>query len=162
MNKLSIVLLISLTIGYSLNGQDNHITEFDLYGCWILERNNGKQQTQRLIYVRCEDSDSKLEIPSSKFSLFAFNKSEVQTTSPTICFGTTAEKGTWTFNEDDRVVKIFHNQEWLEDFKKQEPVEYTKFNRPKKFVWLKFRIVELSKNQLEVKKLSTTTAIIHR
>ncbi|WP_441823556.1 hypothetical protein [Maribacter spongiicola] len=156
MKKSAFVFLILVAFFLSANGQDKAITEFDLYGCWILERNEDGQRPQKRIYKRCEDSDSKLAIKSSKFSLLAFNKAEVQTSSAIFCFGTVTENGTWTFDESNGIVQIDYMQVWLKEFKEQEPEEYAKFNSPEKFEWMKFKIVDLSENMLEVEKLRTT------
>lgn len=155
MKKLIFVFFIFVGFVFSANGQDKSITEFDLYGCWILERNKEGQRSQKLIYKRCKDSDYKLENLRSKFSLLAFNKAKIQTTSAIFCFGTVTENATWTFDEKNGIVQIDYMQEWLKEFKEQDPEEYAKFNSPEKFEWMKFKIVDLSENMLEVEKLST-------
>ncbi len=162
MKNIAFILLISLTVGLSARGQDNPITVFGLYGCWILERNEDGQRMEKRIYKRCEDSDSKLAILSSQFSLLAFDKAEVQTSSQLLCFATVTENATWTFDETNGIVQIDYMQEWLKEFKEKEPKEYVKFNRLEKLEWIKFKVLELSKNQLVVEKLSTTKPIANR
>lgn len=159
MKRTAFISLIFIAFGLLANGQDKPITEFDLYGCWIMERNEDGKRPQKQIYKRCNSSDSKLRLKHSKISLLPFNKSEFQTTSAYICFTTVTEKGTWIYDEKEGVVSMYWGQKWLKELKEKDPEEYMKWNSPEKFNWLKFKIVELSENQMVVEKLRTTKSI---
>ena len=76
------LVLILLVFGFTANGQENPNTAVDVYGCWILELSETGGQRAKRIYVRCEESVSKLIVPSSKISLFALYKSEPKETVP--------------------------------------------------------------------------------
>ncbi|WP_282051445.1 hypothetical protein [Maribacter aquivivus] len=158
MRRRGLILLIFLAGGLSTRGQDNPISEFDLYGCWIWERS---ENMEKLIYKRCEKSDSKKTVRGSKFSLLAFNKSEVQIHGPVEPVSHT-ENGTWNYSKTDTIVEIFYAQEWLKELKDKEPEEYATWGSPEKLTWLKFKIVKLTETQLEIKKLRTTRAIANR
>ncbi|MGB5662629.1 hypothetical protein, partial [Eudoraea sp.] len=156
MKRTVFISFIFIVSGLLAHGQVKPITEFDLYGCWIMERSEDGKRPQKQIYKRCNSSDTKLRVKHSKISLLAFNESEFQTTSAYICFTTVTEKGTWSYNENEGIVSMFWGQECLREFKEKDPEEYAKWNSPKKFNWLKFKVIELSENQLEVEKLRTT------
>jgi hypothetical protein len=162
MIKTTLFLVILMTFIPSANGQDKSITEFDLYGCWIMERNADGQKPKKRIYKRCEDSDSKLTIKSSKISLLASNESEEQRYHPFACPLTYTEKGTWEFDASNGLITMYGNKEFLKELKEKHPEQYAKFGSPEKIVSNRFRIVELSENQMEVEKLRTTKPIANR
>jgi hypothetical protein len=153
-----LILLVFLAGGLSTWGQDNSILKFDLYGCWIWERS---EKTKKLTYKRCESSDSKKTVRASKFSLLAFNKSEIQIHGPVEPVSHT-EYGTWNYSKTDSVVEIFYAQKWLRELKDKEPEGYAKWGSPEKLRWLKFKIIKLTENQLELKKLRTPKVIENR
>ncbi|WP_276166501.1 hypothetical protein [Zobellia alginiliquefaciens] len=156
MKKLAVIFLIFLTVGTTVNGQENPIAEFDLYGCWILERNEDGSRPRKLIYKRCEDSNPKLTIKSSEISLLAYNESEEQMLHPYICPVTYTEKGTWEYDVKNGLIIMYRNKKVIKELKEKHPEEFAKFGSPKRLVSNKFRIVKLSKSRLEVEKLSTT------
>ena len=155
MIKLASIFLIFMVVSSTVNGQDNPITESDLYGCWILERNADGLHTLKRIYKRCENSDSKLSIKGSKISLLAFNKSESERDG-VICYTTYTEEGTWEFDATNGLITMYGNKEFLKELKEKHPKEFAKFGSPERIVSNKFRIVKLSKNHMEVEKLRTT------
>lgn len=161
MRGIALVFLIFVAGGLFTHGQDNPIPEFDLYGCWIRECVEKNEKTEKLTYKRCEKSDSKKTLEGTKFSLLAFNKSEVQIHGPIEPVSHT-ENGTWNYTKTDTIVEIFYAQEWLKELKEKDPEEYVKWGSPEKLTWLKFKIAKLTENQLEIKKLRTTRAIANR
>lgn len=150
---LSILLFYFLVI-VSVRGQsETKISEADLFGCWIMEKSSDKSKSDNLIYKRCEISDTTLTAENSRFSLLALNKSEIQTDSQLFCFKTITESGTWSFDDENKIVTIYYKQELLKDLKLQDPEEYAKFDSPEKLEWMKFEINKLSKNQMVLKKI---------
>ena len=156
MIKLASIFLIFMVVSSTVNGQNNPITESDLYGCWILERGADGQHTQKRFYKRCDKSDVKLRIKGSEISLLEENESEVQRYHPFACPLTYTEKGTWEFDTSDSLITMYGNKEFLKELKEKHPDEYEKFGSPEKIVSDKFRVIQLSENQMEVEKLRTT------
>ena len=159
MQRLAFIFLIFLVVGLSARGQDKPITEFDLYGCWILERNEDGKNSTKLIYKRCEDSDSKRAIKNTKISLLAFNESEFETYSAFICFTTVTEKGTWNFDENEGIVSMYCGQEMLKELKEKYPDDYKKLGSPEKFDKMKLKVVELDDGNIGLEKLHKTKPI---
>ncbi|CAN0589905.1 unnamed protein product, partial [Ectocarpus sp. 12 AP-2014] len=155
MKKLASIFLIFLAVGITVNGQENAITEFDLYGCWILERSEDGQRPQKRIYKHCESSDSKLSIKGSKISFLAFNVSEIERSHPFLCGTNYIEEGTWEYDETNGLITMYSNKEFLKELKEKYPEEYVKFGSPERVVSNKFRVLQLSETQMEVEKLRT-------
>ena len=155
MKKLGIISLIFLAFGHYVRGQENPITEFDLYGCWIFERTENREPPERIIYKSCENSNSELAIRSSEINFLAFNRCDFQEIIPSQlnCSGITETlHGTWTYDEKAKIVEIFYPEDYLNEFwekvKEYDPQFYLPPPRSKK----KFKIVGFKKGQLEIEK----------
>lgn len=152
MKKLVFIFLIFLAGDLLARVQDNLISGFDLYGCWIFERSENGERPEKWIYKRCEESDSKIAIRRSRISLLAFSKSEIQRDSPVFCGTTYTDEGTWSFDTTNEIVTIYYAQKFLEELKEKDPEEYTKFGSPERLEWTKFKVVGLSETQMEIEK----------
>ncbi len=133
----------------SSNAQESSISEFDLYGCWVLEKKI-RPSNHIVVYKSCKDVAHENVKFGSKISLLAFNKSEHQSTSPNFCFTTFTEKGTWEFDENSGIASLYSGHEWLKEFKKLDPEEYASWGSPEKFEKLKFKVISIENNQLTV------------
>jgi len=143
---LSIIIILSVI---SSNAQESSISEFDLYGCWVLE-NKIRPSNHIVVYKSCEDVAHENAKFGSKISLLAFNESEHESTGPLACFTTFTEKGTWEFDENSRIASLYSSHEWLKELKKLDPDEYASRGSPEKFEKLKFRVISIKNNQLTV------------
>ncbi|WP_291963625.1 hypothetical protein, partial [Maribacter sp.] len=129
--------------------QEATISEYDLYGCWVLEKET-KSSNNIVIYKPCEDVDNKNVKFGSKISLLAFNVSEHESTNHQACFTTFTEKGTWEFDENTRIASLYSGHKWLQEFKQLDPEEYASWGSPEKFEQLKFRVIGMENKQLTV------------
>ena len=143
---LSIIFILSVI---SSNAQESLISEFDLYGCWVLEKKI-RPSNHIVVYKSCDDVAHENVKFGSKISLLAFNESEHQSTSPNFCFTKLTEKGTWKFDENSGIASLYSGHEWLKEFKKLDPDEYASWGSPEKFEKLKFRVISIKNNQLTV------------
>jgi len=134
----------------SSNAQESSISEFDLYGCRVLEKNT-RPSNNIIVYKSCEDVAHENVKFGSKISLLAFNESEYQSTAPNVCFTTFMEKGTWEYDENTRIVSLYSGHEWLKELKQIDPKEYASWGSPEKFEKLKFKVISIENNQLTVK-----------
>ena len=85
------IFFILIAIG--CNAQEATISEYDLYGCWVLKKETSPS-TNIAIYHRCDDIPPEDVKFGSKITLLAFNESEHESTSDQACFTTLTEKGT--------------------------------------------------------------------
>tara|TARA_R110002051_G_scaffold4043_1_gene21387 strand:+ start:25743 stop:26243 length:501 start_codon:yes stop_codon:yes gene_type:complete len=143
---LSVIFIISVLIS---NAQVSSISEFDLYGCWELEKKI-RPLNNIVVYKSCEEVANKDVKFGSKISLLAFNESEHESTSHHACFTTFTEKGTWEYDENTRIAILYAGHEWLKEFKKLDPDEYARWGSPEKYDKLKFRVISIENNQLTV------------
>ncbi len=159
MKRLTIISLIFLAVGLSARGQDNPISEFDLYGCWVLEFIDDGIISNKKIFKSCSEANQKNTIFRSDFSLLAYNKSEFKVMSdhPMNCNGRMTDKveGTWTFDKNTGIVELFypenHQAEFWDKLKEDHPELKIPNPRPHK----KFKIVGLDKNGLELEIIKT-------
>ena len=148
--KKSILLFVTFVFfGLLSSAQQTKISEFDLYGCWVLE-NKKRPSTNIVTYKLCENVAHEDVKFGSKISLLAFNESEHESTGPLACFTTFTEKGTWEFDENSRIASLYSGHEWLKEFKQLDPDEYASWGSPEKFDKLKFRVISIENNQLTV------------
>lgn len=141
------IFFILIVIG--CNAQEATISEYDLYGCWVLEKET-KSSKNIFVYKPCEDVDNKNVKFGSKITLLAFNESEHESTSDQACFITFTEKGTWEFDENTRIASLYSGHKWLQEFKQLYPEEYASWGSPEKFEQLKFRVIGMENKQLTV------------
>ncbi|MEP2059284.1 MAG: hypothetical protein ABJJ05_15845 [Maribacter litoralis] len=149
MKKSLFLSIILILLVITSNAQESSISEFDLYGCWVLEKNT-RPSNNIIVYKSCEDVAHENVKFGSKISLLAFNESEYQSTAPNVCFTTFTEKGTWEYDENTRIVSLYSGHEWLKKFKKLDPEEYASWGSPEKFEKLKFKVISIENNQLTV------------
>lgn len=76
MKKSVILFLVFIAFGVSAKSQDQEISKFDVYGCWVLEQLENNIIKKIRIYKRCEDLEPKNTIRHTKISLLAFGESE--------------------------------------------------------------------------------------
>ncbi|CAG2534073.1 hypothetical protein MAR621_00868 [Maribacter dokdonensis] len=141
------IFFILIVIG--CNAQEATISEYDLYGCWVLEKETSPS-TNIAIYHRCGDIAPEDVKFRSKITLLAFNESEHESTSDQACFTTFTEKGTWEFDENTRIASLYSGHKWLKEFKQLDPEEYASWGSPEKFEQLKFRVIGMENKQLTV------------
>ncbi|WP_339729985.1 hypothetical protein [Maribacter stanieri] len=164
MKRTVFISLVFIAFGLFVNGQEKPITEFDLYGCWVLEYDeNGKIPKQKLLR-RCEDANQKNTIFRSDFSLLAFNKSEfkVMSNHPMNCNGrmTNEIEGSWTFNEVSGIVEQFYPINYQAEFWEKVKEEYPEVEIPNPRPFRRFRIVSLDESGMEIEKLRTTMVTV--
>ncbi|MCL5245648.1 hypothetical protein M4I21_07505 [Cellulophaga sp. 20_2_10] len=164
MRKLTFLLFIFLAVGPIANGQDKPILEYDLYGCWKLERNKKENGIKKRIYNSCEKSNRKIEVRNSEITLLAGNKcifqAVIQDALCPVIYKTV--EATWTYNSKSGIAEIFYPKNFKEEFwekvKEEHPDLIIHNPRPYK----RFKITFLDKNRMEIEKLSTTMAIENR
>ena len=150
MKKSVFLFIIFVFAGLLCNAQQNEISEFDLYGCWVLEKIDKRPSTNIVIYKRCDDVANKDVQFGSKISLLAFNESEHESTNTYACYTTNTEKGTWEYNKDTKIVSLYSGHEWLKELKQYDPEEHASWGSPEKFEKIKFRVISVENNQLTV------------
>ena len=149
MKKSVFLCIIFVFAGLLCNAQQNEISEFDLYGCWVLE-NKKIPSTNIVTYKSCEDIAHEDVKFGSKISLLAFNESEHESTNAHSCFITITEKGTWEYDENTRIASLYSGHEWFKEFKQLDPEEYASWGSPNKFEKIKFKVISIENNQLTV------------
>lgn len=162
MKRLVFISVVFLLVGLSAYGQDTAITEFDLYGCWTLERQENAQRPPTPIYKRCEDAHSKKVRKVSEISLLEFGKSEFQVSSQIFCFITDSIEGTWKFDSENRILKLYYPENYMLEFWEHVKEEYPEIEIPKQMLHAKYEVIGLVENQLELKKLRRTKSIANR
>lgn len=163
MKRTVLISLIILVFGFSTNGQHKSITEFDLYGCWVLEYEENEKIPNTKVFRRCENANQKNLIFRSDFSLLAFNKSvfKVMSDHPLNCNGRMTNKieGRWTFNEETGIVELFYPENYQAEFWEKAKEDYPDIEIPNPRPYKRFRIINLVEYGMEIEKLRTTTAI---
>ena len=157
MKYLPTFLLFFLLSGLSIYGQEKAVSKMDLYGCWIQEKSQNGLNSNKLVYKRCSAVNPKMKNRGSEFSLLAYGKTEIQRWSPNVCRATFTDYGTWTFDKKTGTVTMSYGQKWLEELKRDNPKEFEKFGSPKKMEWKKFKVVSVTKNQMEIEKTTRNT-----
>ncbi len=163
MKKTTFISLIFLALGLLANGQDKSVSEFDLYGGWILDLEKTEQNKGKLIYKRSEESKTKLKEGVSAIYFQAFEECKIATYRPFICGNEVPPPDySWTFEEDTGIVNIYSFKKWLKEFKENHPEEHEKFGSPEKFDKMRLTVVELDNGKIGLEKLRTTKPIANR
>lgn len=163
MKKISFISLIFLAFGLLAKGQDKLVTEFDLYGSWILELEQIEQDKGKLIYKRSEESRTKLKEVVSAIYFQAFEEYKIDTYRPFICGNEAPPLDyNWTYDADTGIINIYSFKKWLKEFKENHPKEHEKFGSPEKFYKMKFMVVELDDGKNGLEKISTAEPIANR
>jgi len=101
------IFIFFLVFGLAANGQSRRITEFDLYGHWILDLTKIEQDESKLIYKRHEASNMIVKKEESAIYFQAFEECEIATYRPFICGNEAPPPDySWTF-EKTRASSIF-------------------------------------------------------
>ncbi|VAW11898.1 hypothetical protein MNBD_BACTEROID03-2640 [hydrothermal vent metagenome] len=128
-----ITLYLLSIVGISNYGQDKSISEFDLYGRWVLELDKKGQFPEKLVYTRLTVSDSISNKNRIAISLMAFEKCEFAS-SRTRGYGYCGtqrgyvDKHTWVYDEKKEVIVITTVKTWLKEFSETHPEEYAEFD----------------------------------
>jgi hypothetical protein len=163
MKRTAFISLIFLAFGFSTNGQDKSITEFDLYGGWILDSNEAKQDEGKLIYKKQENSNTGLKKGISVIYFEAFEECKIATYRAFYCGNEAPPPDySWTFEEDNGIINVYSSKKWLKEFKEKYPEEHEKFGSPEKFDKMKLKVVELMDGTIALEKLRTTKPIANR
>ncbi len=149
------ITLIFLLLGQFTYGQGNPITEFDLYGCWVLERYKRESGLKNSIYLLCQDAGRAPAVRNSAITFLSDNKCEfkaiIQDALCPIIYKTV--EGTWTYDKKSRILEIYYPKDFKKEFWDKVKEDYPDIEIPNPMSKAKFRIVQLSENQLEVEKL---------
>lgn len=148
-------LLIISSITLSASAQERSISEYDLYGCWIMERAEKGQQPDQLYYSPCDSSNPDLRIKSSQMELQAYNQCEFQALifSPMNCNGRTETlQGTWSYDENTGVLTIYYPEDYLAEYYELLKEDFPEKEFPIPRVKETFRITNIKNGKLIIDK----------
>ena len=164
MKRLAILLLIFLANGHSVNGQENGITEFDIYGCWTFQSTKDGQRLEKRIDESCPGSDKRLLRKNSKIRFLAYNKCEfqavIQDALCPIIYKTVV--GTWTYSDTSGILEMYYPKNFKAEFWEKVKEDYPDLKIPNPRPYMRFKIVSSDESGMEIEKLRTTMAIANR
>ena len=146
-------------MGNSTFGQDNTISEFDLYGCWKLERATKENGTKKRTYISCDISKSGNLVKYSDIVFKACNKCEFPVViQDAICpVNYKNVEGTWAFDKESGIVKVYYPMDFKKEFWEAVKEEYPEIEIPNPRMKTAFKIVELENGKLEIEKTTPNT-----
>ncbi|MDC6350119.1 hypothetical protein PP178_01025 [Zeaxanthinibacter sp. PT1] len=155
--KYYIFLFSVLFTGILAWGQNTTISEFDLYGCWVLENDDNGKIPERHIYKHCNGVEQDNTVHLSDFSLLAFKMSEfkVMSDDPMNCFGLMYDliEGSWSFDNKSGIIKIYYPEDYQAAFFERFKEAHPEVEIPVPMLFKKFRIIQLDQNRLELQLL---------
>ena len=159
MKSFSFLLVILLQVGNSTFGQDNTISEFDLYGCWKMELAKKENGIKKRTYISCEISENKNSVKHSGIVLKAYNKCEfpavIQDAICPVIYKNV--EGTWTYDKKSGIVEIYYPKDFKKEFWDAVKEEYPEMAIPNPRMITKYKRVGLENGQLEIEKTTPNT-----
>jgi hypothetical protein len=150
--KRAVVIL--LLLGFSANGQNLSFTEFDLYGSWVLSIDKVSLDTNKLIYIKQEQSETKLRKESELIYFQAFGECKIITHSSFYCGNESLPPDySWDFEEENGIINIYSSIKLLKEIKVSHPKEYEKLELPEKIYKMKLKLVELADGAFGLEKV---------
>ncbi len=159
MKRIITFCLLSI-VGISNYGQDKSITEFDLYGRWVLELDENGQFPEKLVYTLRAESDPISHKNWIAISLMAFEKCEFASSRTQGCgyCGTQrgyVDKHTWVYDEKKEVILITTVKTWLKEFSETHPEEYAEFGSLNWIEKTEIKVIRLVDNTIGLEKTLT-------
>jgi hypothetical protein len=157
--KRIVSLCFLVLVGFSNYGQDKSITEFDLYGRWVLELGEKGQFPEKIVYTRNTTSDSISNKNWIDISLLAYEKCELAS-SRTRGYGYCGtqrgyvDKHTWVYDEKKEVIIIATVKTGLKEFSETHPEEYAEFGSPNWIEKTEIKVIRLADNAIGLEKTS--------
>jgi len=154
MKNLVFLPFVLLLFGNSAFGQNNTVSEFDLYGCWALERNKKENGLKKRIYRQCRESEGELVIRNSEIIFLAYNKCKFQAViQDALCpvIYRTVE-GTWKYDKKSGLVEIYYPKDFKKEFWDKVKEENPELKIPNPRLKTIFRIVGLENGNLKIEK----------
>ncbi len=164
MKKSAFLLVIFLVNGLSTYGQENGITEFDLYGCWTFQRSKDGARLEKEVNRSCLKTDETLFRQNSKIRFMAHNKCEFQAViQDAVCpiIYKTVE-GTWTYSDTSGIIEMYYPRNFKAEFWEKVKEDYPELKIPNPRPYMRFEIISLDLKGMEIKKLRTKMAMANR
>ena len=142
MYRLLPLLLFLLLTNAFISAQDQSISEYDLYGYWVLEEPmvlGDTQSQEKRIYTK--NSEESFKEKKYGIVFVAYGKCKIVNTQNWIC-GSDPYKNdlTWTYDQKSNLISIYSGEMWLKQFKEYAPEEYAKFGSPERFDRMKLQV----------------------
>ena len=159
MQRLNFIFFTFLMVGLATHGQDNAISEFDLYGCWKMEFAEKENGIKKRTYVSCDISKLENSVKQSGIVFKAYNKCEfpviIQDAICPVIYKNV--EGTWTYDKKSGVVEVYFPKDFKKEFWDAVKEEYPEMEIPNPRMKTKFKIVGLENGKLEIEKTTPNT-----
>lgn len=144
--------------GNSTFGQANAISEFDLYGCWVMERVTKENGLMKRIYVACNSSEGENTVKHSDIVFSANNKCEYEAVIHDALYPIIYKnvEGTWTYDKESGIVAVYYPKDFMKEVWDAIKEEDPDMEIPNPRIKAKFKIVALQHGKLEIEKLFPT------
>ncbi len=154
MKRLGFTFSIFLIVGLATHGQDNTISESDLYGCWTMERVTRENGPKKRTYTVCDSVDRKTIGKYRNIIFRAYNKCEFPAAIQDVVCPVIYQnvEGTWTYDEKSGIVEVFYPKDFKKEFWDAVKEEYPEMKIPNPRMKIKFRIVGLENGKLQIEK----------
>ncbi|UOY07792.1 hypothetical protein L0P88_04385 [Muricauda sp. SCSIO 64092] len=156
MRNFSFLPIVLLLFGNLTLGQDNSISEFDLYGCWIMERFTQENEPNKRVYISCGISDKQNTVKNSGIVFRAYNKCVfpvlIQDAICPILYKSV--EGTWTYDKESGIVEVFYPKDFKKGFWDAVNKEQSELEIRNPRMKMKFKIVGLENGKLEIEKVT--------
>lgn len=148
---LSVVLLLIENVTY---GQDNAISEFDLHGCWTMERVTRENGPIKGTFVPCDLTDGKSALRNTSIAFYASNKCVFPAViQSAICPAIYRNvEGTWTYDKESGIVEVYYPKDFKKEVWDAVKEEHPELEIPNPRMKTKFKIVGLENGKLEIEK----------
>ncbi len=140
----------------SIYGQDNTISEFDLYGCWkmvLVTKENGIKIWK---YVPCDISETGNSMKQFGIVFKAYNKCEfsalIQSALCPIIYESV--EGTWTYDKKSGIVEVYYPKEFQKEFWDSVKERNPDLEIPNPRMKTKFKIVGFEDGKMEIEKMN--------
>ncbi|MCM4162397.1 MULTISPECIES: hypothetical protein [unclassified Arenibacter] len=147
MKSFSFLLVILLFAGNSTFGQENTISEFDLYGCWKMKLGTNENGIKKRTYISCGISEPKNSEKHSSIVFKAFNKCEfpavIQDALCPLIYKNV--EGTWKYDKKSGIVEIYYPKDFKKEFWDAVKEESPEAEIPNPRMKTKFKIVGFEK-----------------
>ena len=135
MYRFLLPLLFLVFASAWVNAQHQSISEFDLYGYWVLEESidpSDNQSHEKRVFVKASESSVK----ERKYGIvfLAYEKCKFVNSQNWICGPQPNQNDySWSFDQKLNVINIYSGEQWLKEFRKYALDEFIKFGSPERF-----------------------------
>lgn len=154
MKSFYFLLVFLLLVGNSIFGQNDTISEFDLYGCWKMKLATKENGIKKWIYVPCDISETGNSIKQFGIVFKAYNKCEFSATIQDALCPIIYERveGSWTYDMKSGIVEVYYPKEFQKEFWDTLKEENPELEIPSPRMKTKFKIVGLEDGKMEIEK----------